>query len=49
MPDAGLPEAPCAAHLAAPDDGEDAALGDDGLGGRARWEADLPLHTELVF
>ena len=21
----------------------------DGLGGRARWEADLPLHTELVF
>jgi len=21
----------------------------DGLGGRGRWEADLPLHTELVF
>ena len=21
----------------------------DGLGGRARWEAGLPLHTELVF
>ena len=21
----------------------------DGLGGRARWEADLPLYTELVF
>jgi adenine phosphoribosyltransferase len=21
----------------------------DGLGGRGRWEADLPLHTELVY